>query len=147
MLFKFKNCLALIRTITQFEIITFIVCDHCFLSFHLCICMKDHLKCTEYTYHDCFCVSVSLNFLNCVHKRLKFQLNETETEYITQLETFQQLNFKILQLQKTIKQNKLKVIKKTNCVAAELDDDNNETENETDSFNIQQLINSMLSFF
>jgi len=67
---------------------------------------------------------------------LKFQLNETETEHAAQLKTLQQLNFKNLQLQKTIKQNKSKVTKKTNCVAAELDDDNDEIKNETDSFNI-----------
>jgi hypothetical protein len=36
---------------------------------------------------------------------------------------------------------------KTDCFVAELDSDNNEMKNETDSFNISQLVNLMSSFF
>jgi len=50
---------------------------------------------------------------------------------------------KIVQLQKTLNQMNHHATEKTDCLAAELDSDNDETENENDSFNMQQLVDSM----
>jgi len=57
------------------------------------------------------------------------------------------LFMKVIHLQKTLNQTNYCAAEKTDCLAVELSSDNDETENENNSFNIQQLINFMLSFF
>jgi len=54
---------------------------------------------------------------------------------------------KVIHLQKTLNQTDYHATKKINCFAVELDSDNDEMKNENNSFNIQQLVNFMSSFF
>jgi len=54
---------------------------------------------------------------------------------------------KVIHLQKTLNQTDCHAIKKTDCFVVELDSDNHEMKNENDFFNMQQLVNFMLSTF
>ena len=134
MLSKSSSCLALAKTILQFGIISSTACECCSLTFKVCICMKGRSKCAECTCRDRPCVLMFLESLNCVHKKLKFQLNKAEVKHAAQLNILQHLNSKILCLHTTIRQNKLCAVQKAQCVAAELDSDNNGiTDDETSS--------------
>ena len=151
MLLKSSSCLALAKTILQFGIIPSTACECCFLTFKVCIHMKGRPKCAECTCRGRPCVSVSLESLNRVHEKLKSQLNKAEAEHAAQLDILQCLNSKILRLRTTIRQNKLRAVQKAQCVAAELDSDNNEiTDDETSSepANFDFLLQAMsFSFF
>jgi len=72
-------------------------------------------------------------------------------ERVKQAECLFKLNAKVLHLFKTLKQNESCTVVKVHCVAFELNDDNNETENEknfSDSSNLDSLLKSMsFSFF
>jgi hypothetical protein len=76
------------------------------------------------------CVSVSLDFLNCAHLQLKFELKVAMNECVKQTEHLFKLNVKVLCLFKTLKQNESCAVVKVRCVAFELSNDNNETEDE-----------------
>jgi len=54
---------------------------------------------------------------------------------------------KVIHLQKTLNQTNHHTTEKINCLAVELNSDNDETENKNNSLNIQQLVNSISSFF
>ena len=71
-------------------------------------------------------------------------------EHVKQAERLFKLNAKVLCLFKTLKQNKFHTVVKVHCVASELSNDNNETENEKNSFNssnLDSLLKSMSSSF
>jgi len=72
-------------------------------------------------------------------------------ERVKQAEHLFKLNAKVLCLFKTLKQNKSHTVIKVCCVASELSNDNNRTENEknfSDSFNLDFLLKSMsFNFF
>jgi len=72
-------------------------------------------------------------------------------ERVKQAECLFKLNVKVLCLFKTLKQNESCTVIKVCCVASELSNDNNETEDEenfSDSFNLDSLLKSMsFSFF
>ncbi len=71
-------------------------------------------------------------------------------ERVKQAEHLFKLNAKVLCLFKTLKQNKSCAVVKVHCVASELSDDNNETEDEknsSDSSNLDSLLKSMSSSF
>jgi len=57
------------------------------------------------------------------------------------------LSVKVIHLQKTLNQTDCCTTEKIDCLVVELDNDNDEIKNENNSLNIQQLINSMSSFF
>ncbi len=150
MLPKSSSRLALAKTILQFGIISSTACECCSLTFKVCICMKGCLKCAECTCCGCSCISVSLESLNCVHEKLKSQLNKAKAEHTAQLNILQCLNSKILCLCTTIRQNKLCAVWKAQCVAAKLDSDNNEITNDETSFkpaNFDSLLQVMSSDF
>jgi len=94
---------------------------------------------------------MSLESLNCVHKKLKSQLNKVKAEHAAQLNILQCLNSKILHLCTTIRQNKLCAVQKAQCVAAKLDSNNNEITDDETSFepvNFDSLLQAMsLNFF
>jgi len=54
---------------------------------------------------------------------------------------------KVINLQKTLNQTNHHISAKINCLVAELDNNNDEMKNKIDSLNMQQLVNSMSSFF
>ncbi len=71
-------------------------------------------------------------------------------ECVKQAERLFKLNVKVLCLFKTLKQNESHTVAKVRCVASELSDDNNETEDEensSDSSNLDSLLKSMSSSF
>jgi len=71
-------------------------------------------------------------------------------ECVKQAEHLFKLNAKILHLFKTLKQNESCAVIKVCCVAFELSNDNNETEDEknsSDSLNLDSLLKSMSSSF
>jgi len=57
------------------------------------------------------------------------------------------LAFKIVHLQKTLDQADCCALQKADCLAVELDSDNNETEDENDPQTLSHFVNSMSSFF
>ncbi len=112
--------------------------------------MADHAKCSECTCCGHLCVSVLLDSLNCAHLQLKSKLKMAMNECVEQAECLFKLNAKVLCLFKTLKQNESHAIIKVRCVASELSNDNNETEDEknsSDSFNLDSLLKSMSSSF
>ncbi len=148
---KQHNCLHLAKIIATFNFTSLIACDHCFAALSSCIIMTGHAKCAECTCHDCSCVSVLLDSLNHAHLWLKSKLKVTINERVKQAKHLFKLNAKVLRLFKTLKQNESCTIVKVCCVASELSNDNNETENKknsSDSFNLDFLLKSMsFSFF
>jgi len=148
---KQHNCLCLAKIIATFSFTSLIACDHCFAVLSSCIIMTGYAKCAECTCHGRLCVSVLLDSLNCAHLQLKSELEMTMNECVKQAECLFKLNAKVLCLFKTLKQNKSHTIVKVHCVAFELSNDNNETENEENffnSFNLDFLLKSMsFSFF
>ncbi len=148
---KQHNCLHLVKTIATFSFTSLIACNHCSAVLSSCIIMTGHAKCSECTHHGCLCVSVSLDSLNCAHLQLKSELKMAMNEHVKQAEHLFKLNAKVLHLFKTLKQNESCAVTKVHCVASELSDDNNETENEenfSDSSNLDSLLKSMsFSFF
>jgi len=71
-------------------------------------------------------------------------------ECVKQAEHLFKLNAKVLHLFKTLKQNESHAVTKVHCVASELSNDNNETEDEKNffnSFNLDSLLKSMSSSF
>ena len=148
---KQHNCLHLTKIIATFEFTPLITCNHCSAALSFCIIMADHAKCSECTHCGHLCVSISLDFLNCAHLQLKFKLEVTMNECVKQAEHLFKLNAKVLCLFKTLKQNKSHAVVKVRCVASELSNDNNRTENEENPFsssNLDFLLKSMsFSFF
>jgi len=113
--------------------------------------MTDYTKCSECICHGHLCVSVLLDFLNHAHLWLKFELKMVMNKHVKQAEHLFKLNVKVLHLFKTLKQNESCAVVKVCCVASELNNDNNRTENEesfSDSLNLDFLLKSMsFSFF
>jgi len=71
-------------------------------------------------------------------------------EHVKQAEHLFKLNVKVLCLFKTLKQNESHTVAKVCCVASELSNDNDETEDEKNSFdssNLDSLLKSMSSSF
>ena len=71
-------------------------------------------------------------------------------ERVEQAERLFKLDVKVLRLFKTLKQNESCAVAKVRCVAFELSNDNNETEDEensSDPSNLDSLLKSMSSSF
>ncbi len=147
---KQHNCLHLAKIIATFSFTSLIACDHCSAVLSFCIIMTGYAKCAECICCGCLCVLISLDSLNCAHLWLKSELKVAMNECVKQAEHLFKLNVKVLHLFKTLKQNESHTIVKVHCVASELSNDNNETENEknfSDSFNLDSLLKSMSSSF
>jgi len=71
---------------------------------------------------------------------LQKEINKANNELIT-------LFTKVIHLQKTLNQMNCCATKKIDCLAVELDNDNDEMKNKNNSFNIQQFVDSMLLIF
>jgi len=147
MLFKFKNCLVLVKLIDFYENSALISYNHCLFLNTFCIMMTDCFKCAECIYYDHSCVNIFLKSLNCTQKKLKFKLKLIIKEHAEHFIIIVKLNVKLTKLLNQIKHNKLLFILKTHCITTELDDDNNKTKNKNNFSVISQLINSMSLFF
>ncbi len=149
--YKQHNCLCLVKTIATFSFTSLTVCDHCSAVLSFCIIMAGHTKCSECICCSHLCVPVSLDSLNRAHLQLKSELKVAMNERVKQAELLFKLNAKVLHLFKTLKQNESCAVVKVHCVASELNDDNDETEDEknfSDPSNLDSLLKSMsFSFF
>ncbi len=149
--YKQHNHLHLAKTIATFSFTPLIACDHCSAALSFCIIMADYAKCSECTHCGRLCVLISLDSLNCTHLQLKSELEVAMNECVEQAERLFKLNAKVLCLFKTLKQNESCAVVKVCCVASELSNDNNETEDEensSDPSNLDFLLKSMsFSFF
>jgi len=148
---KQHNCLCLAKIIAIFDFTSLITCDHCLAVLSSCIIMTDYVKCSKCICCDCLCVLILLDSLNHAHLQLKSELKMTMNEHVKQTEHLFKLNAKVLCLFKTLKQNESCAVIKVHCVASELSNDNNETDDEKnffDSPNLDFLLKSMsFSFF
>ena len=86
--------------------------------------MKSQKKCVECIRRDCFCVSISFEILNHAYEKLQTQLQTVEKKFARVL-------FRINRLRKQIKLNKSHTAQKMQCVAAKLNNDNDDFKNET----------------
>jgi hypothetical protein len=118
------------KTIATFGFTSLITCDHCSAALSFCIIMTGYAKCSECTRHGCPCVLILLDSLNHAHLQLKSELEVAMNERVKQAERLFKLNVKVLRLFKTLKQNESHAVIKVHCVASELSNDNNETEDE-----------------
>jgi len=147
---KQHNCLCLAKTIATFSFTPLTTCDHCSAALSFCIIMAGHAKCSECIRRGCLCVLISLDSLNRAHLQLKSELEMAMNECVEQAEHLFKLNVKVLCLFKTLKQNESRAVAKVHCVAFELSDDNNGTEDEknsSDPSNLDSLLESMSSSF
>ena len=126
---KFINCLALFKHISIHKSSSLISCDHYLFLDIICVVMTDHSKCTVCTHHGCFCIDISLKSLNCTHKKLKSDLEVIIKECAEHSAAVARLNAKLSHLLRQMKQNKTILTLKACCVASELGDNNDETEN------------------
>jgi len=85
-------------------------------------------------------VAVLWESLNRTHIQLQKDISHTNTELGA-------LAAKIVRLQKTLDQANRHTSEKADCLAAELDSDNDGMKNENDPSDMQQLVDSMLSSF
>ena len=132
---KFINCLALSKHITIHGSPSPISCDHCFSSNIVCIVMpdppKDSSKCAACTHRGRPCVGISLESLNRAHKKLESNLEAVVKECAEHSAAVARLDAKLSRLLKEMKQSRTISTLKAHCVASELGDDNDGTEDKT----------------
>jgi len=105
-----------------------------------CFIMKSHPKCNKCTWHDHSCVAISWESLNRTHLQLWKEISTANAELGA-------LAAKIIRLQKTLDQADRHASQKADCLAAELDSDNDGTEDENDPQILSHFVDSMSSFF
>ena len=72
---KFCNCLVLAQLIHKKKSTILFLCEHCAFLGLLCVAIENHPKCAECVYHNCSCISLSLESLNHSFNKLKSELN------------------------------------------------------------------------
>ena len=104
--------------------------------------MKNQKKCAECIRRGRSCVSTSLEVLDHAYEKLQIQLQTAEEEFVRALS-------RVNRLRKQIKLNKSHTAQKMQCVAAKLDNDNDDFENETiDEFpSLFQIVDNLLNDF
>ena len=127
---KSINCLALFKHISIHGSPSLISCDHCLFLDIACVVMTDHPKCAVCTHCGCPCIGISLELLNHTHKKLESDLKAVIKECAEHSAAVVRLDAKLSRLLKQMKQNKTILTLKAHCVASELGDNNDETENE-----------------
>ena len=144
-----ENWLTLAKLIFSQGHTSLTVCDLCFDLHLCCVIMDGRLKCTECTHHSRHCVPAFMNSLNCVHEKLQSDLEAAMKDHEGQVKTLHlqteflwALDAHIMRLWKTFQQNKSRLIAFANCLVAELDDDNDSTENDN-SQTLSQFLDQM----
>jgi len=126
--------IQLLRSLFSFS------CEYCYSLRLSCFIMKSHLKCNKCTQHDHSCVAVSWESLDRTHLQLWKEISTANAELSV-------LTFKIVRLQKTLDQANRCALQKADCLAVELDSDNDETEDENNPQTLSHFVNSMSSSF
>ena len=122
--FKYQNRLFLAKFISFREIVRTSFCEYCRFAEKDCIEMKNQKKYVECIRRDRFCVSISFEVLNHAYEKLQTQLQTAEKKLACVL-------FRVNRLRKQIKLNKSHTTQKMQYVAAKLNNDNDDFENET----------------
>ena len=117
-------------------------CNHCFTNLILCIVMKDHNRCVKCTHHDKSCVDILWELLNYACAKIQSDIEATEHKQFCHLMKMNCLASKLACLQKIFWQTQDHVKQKILCLAQELTDDNDSTEND-DSQTLSQFLNQM----
>ena len=147
MLFKNFNHLWITKKIQLSDVPAPFSCDHCVSCDLNCFVMDLWSKCDKCTHHGCSCVNVLWKSLNKTCLSLHKEISKANGELATKHTELAVLSFRVVCLQKMLNLTDHCVSAKTDCLVVELDSDNNETENENNSFNMQQFVNSMSSTF
>jgi len=116
------------------------LCEYCHSLRLSCFIMKSHSKCNKCTQCDCSCVAILWESLDRTHLQLQKEISTTNAELSV-------LAFKIVCLQKTFDQANRCASQKADCLAVELDSDNDGTENENNPQTLLHFVNSMSSSF
>ncbi len=139
MLFKNFNHLRISKKIQLDDMFILFSYDFCASYSMNCFIMKSQSKCNKCTHHSCLYVDVLWESLNRTCLLLWKEISKANSELAA-------LSSKVICLQKTLNQANCCALQKADCLAVELDSDNDETENENNS-SLSQLIDSMSSFF
>ncbi len=116
------------------------LCEYCHFLSLSCFIMKSCSKCNKCTQHGRSCVAILWKSLNRTHLQLWKEISTVNAELGA-------LAFKIVCLQKTLDQADRCASQKADCLAVELDSDNDGTENENDPQTLSHFVNSMSSSF
>ena len=120
-------------------------CEYCTLYCLDCFIMtpdpdpKSKPKCNKCTHCGHLCVSVSWESLNQTHLSLQKEISKVNNDLAA-------LSTKVVHLQRTLDQVNNCASEKVDCLAAELDSDNDETENEAPS-DLSQFVNFLSPSF
>ena len=146
MLSKNFNHLWITKKIQLRDVLSLFSCDYCTFQSINCFVMKSQLKCDKCTHHDHLCVSVLWESLDWTCLLLQKQISRANNNLAVKHVKFAALSSKVVCLQKILNQVNHHATEKVNCLAAELDSDNDETENEASS-ELSQFVNFLSSFF
>lgn len=104
--------------------------------------MKGQKRCSECIRRDRFCISTFFEILNNAHEKLQNQFQSVEKNLSRVLS-------RVNRLRKQIKLNSSHTTQKEQCVAIELNNDNDDSENENvdDFFSLFQIVNNFFNDF
>ena len=137
-----SNCLHLSAEI-QLQSSSFkFQCNHCFANLVLCIVMEGHNRCAECMHCDKSCVDILWELLNHACVKIQSDIEAAEQEQSHHLVKMNHLASKLAHLQKIFQQTQDHVKQKILCLAQELADDNDDTEND-DPQMLSQFLNQM----
>ena len=117
-------------------------CNHCFTNLILCIVMKGHNRCVECMHCGKSCVGILWESLDHAHAKIQSDIEAAEQEQSRHLTEMNRLASKLACLWKTFWQTQDCAKQKTLCLAQELADDNDSTEND-DPQMLSQFLNQM----
>ena len=146
MLSKNFNHLWITKKIQLRDVLFSFSCDYCASQGVNCFVMKSWLKCDKCTHHSHLCVSVLWESLDWTHLSLQKQISRANNNLAAKHVKLAALSSKVMCLQKTLDQVNHHATEKTNCLVAELDSDNDGTENEAPS-ELSQFVNFLSPSF
>ena len=117
-------------------------CNRCFANLVLCIVMKGHNRCVECTCHGKPCVGILWESLDHARAKIQSDIEAAEQEQSRHLAEMNRLASKLARLRKTFQQTQDHAKQKTLCLAQELADDNDGTENDNPQM-LSQFLDQM----
>ena len=143
---KSQNRLRLAATIFRKGTSVLVPCNRCLEIGAPCIAMPDSItgskgsKCAECTHRGHPCVGLTLDSLESARSKTESELSEALDEQLPKLLA------KIARLRKVLKQSEIRIDAKAKCLAQELADDNDGTEDEAPP-DLSQFVNSLSPSF
>ena len=117
-------------------------CNHCFTNLVPCIVMEGHNRCAECTHHGKPCVGILWESLDRARAKIQSDIEAAEQEQSRHLAEMNRLASKLARLRKTFQQTQDRAKQKTLCLAQELADDNDGTEDD-DPQTLSQFLDQM----